>query len=408
MGVPFECELCHFQNVARQDPDWNNPRDMRQLTFMRAANLDVICSRCPSTIALNRRRMWRDYSEADEDFDVHELIPPFGSEEVGNRVGMGIAIVTLKASLRPGLYARHLQYETMRKTATWYANLHNAGSAYGVDTLYAKDEKKLHATACLTSGEWYCRFRHGARLRMGEIKRQDEALSSRMILAILEELEVAWQTNPNDNARNELEEFACALLIAFGVALRGEEITMVSLKGVLETWLECTTAEDPHIMVTLHGRFKGETGLRWHCLPLALNNASKIPYKRWLKRLLFRRMLKEGRQSGWLFAKANGTRRDFSYYDPMLLDFLGKARENDSSIMSELANLEDFSLWRSPRSGATTEATVNGVPGPIIELMGRWRKKEYARGTSPGLAMRQVYTRVRDILPKLLQFNKAL
>ena len=90
-----------------------------------------------------------------------------------------------------------------------------------------------------------------------------------MILAILEELEVAWRANSNDDARNELEEFACALLIAFGVALRGEEITMVSLKGMLDTWLECTTLVDPHIMVTLHGRFKGETGLRWHCLPLA-------------------------------------------------------------------------------------------------------------------------------------------
>ena len=63
-------------------------------------------------------------------------------------------------------------------------------------------------------------------------------------------------------ARNELEEFACTMLMAFGVALRGEEITMVSLKGMLDTWLECTTADNPHIKVTLHGRFKGETGLR--------------------------------------------------------------------------------------------------------------------------------------------------
>ena len=408
MGVPFECELCHFRNLARRDPDWNSPRDMRQLTFMQGANLDVICSRRPSTISLNRRRTWRDYSDAVEVFDIHELIPAFGSEEVRDRVGMGVAITALEASLRPGLYARHLQYESMRKTATWYANLYNAGSAYDVDTLYAKDEKKLHASSCLTAGEWFTRFHLGARLRMGEIKRQDEALSSRMILATLNEVEVTWQAESNDEARNELEEFACVLLISYGVALRGEEIAMVSLKGMLDTWLEGTTAHDPHIMVTLHGHFKGETGLRWHCLPLALNNASNIPYKKWIKRLLFRRMLKEGRQTGWLFAKANGTRREFSYYDPMLLDYLGKARKADPSIMSELANLEDFSLWRSPRSGATTEASINGVPGRIIELMGRWRKKEYARGTSPGLAMRQVYTRVRDILPKLLQFNKAL
>jgi hypothetical protein len=56
-------------------------------------------------------------------------------------------------------------------------------------------------------------------------------------------------------------------------------------------------------------------------------------------------MLKDGWQSGWLFAKANGTRQDFYYYDPMLLDFLGKTRKNDPSFMSKLANMEDFSLW---------------------------------------------------------------
>jgi hypothetical protein len=113
MGVPFECELCHFQNVARRDPDWNSPKDMGQLTFMRGANLDAICSRRPSTIALNGRRMWRDCSAAVEDFDIHDLIPTTGSEELRDRVGMGIAITTLKTSLHPGLYAHHLQYETM-------------------------------------------------------------------------------------------------------------------------------------------------------------------------------------------------------------------------------------------------------------------------------------------------------
>jgi hypothetical protein len=51
--------------------------------------------------------------------------------------------------------------------------------------------------------------------------------------------------------------------------------------------------------------------------------------------------------------------------------------------MSKLAHLEDFSLWRSPLSRATTEATVNGVPATIIELMGRWRKKSEISSQSP-------------------------
>ena len=69
----------------------------------------------------------------------------------------------------------------------------------------------------------------------------------------------------------------------FGATLLGEEITLVSLRGMFSTWVKSTTAS-PHsyVMVTLHGRFKGKTGLRWHCLPLAVNNYSKITYKLWI------------------------------------------------------------------------------------------------------------------------------
>ncbi|KAL3788512.1 hypothetical protein HJC23_006550 [Cyclotella cryptica] len=161
-------------------------------------------------------------------------------------------------------------------------------------------------------------------------------------------------------------------------------------------------------MVTLHGRFKGETGLRWHCLPLAADTSSGLPNKLWLGRLLRRRHVIEGRRSGWLFSKQDGTRKPFSDFDPTLLDYLTRARTEDDTIMSKLADVNDFSFRRSLRSGATTEATNKGVPGPVIELIGRWRKKEAARGSEPGLPMRQVYTRIRDSVEGLLKFSSAL
>jgi hypothetical protein len=134
---------------------------------------------------------------------------------------------------------------------------------------------------------------------MGEIQQQNEALNPRMILGILKEAEGDWSESHKSHLKAELEEFTCALLISFGAALWGEEISLVSLKGMLSTWLECTTAlPHPHIMVTLHGRFKGETGLRWHCLPLSIQNASGLPYKLWIARLLCQKLLEEGRQNG--------------------------------------------------------------------------------------------------------------
>jgi len=51
-----------------------------------------------------------DYKDSLEVFDIVDPLPPFGTDEVVDRVGMGIAIIILHASLRPGMYARHLQY----------------------------------------------------------------------------------------------------------------------------------------------------------------------------------------------------------------------------------------------------------------------------------------------------------
>jgi hypothetical protein len=117
-----------------------------------------------------------------------------------------------------------------------------------------------------------------------------------MILGILKEVEGDWRESHESHLKAELEEFACALLISFRAALQGKEISLVSFKSMLSTWLECTTALPHHnIMVTLHGWFKGETGLRWHCLPLSIQNASGIPYKLWIARLLCQKLLEEGR-----------------------------------------------------------------------------------------------------------------
>ena len=53
MGVPFECELCHFRNIMRRDPIHGSVKDARTLAGIRRVNLDVIGAREPSTIRSN-------------------------------------------------------------------------------------------------------------------------------------------------------------------------------------------------------------------------------------------------------------------------------------------------------------------------------------------------------------------
>jgi hypothetical protein len=209
-------------------------------------------------------------------------------------------------------------------------------------------------------------FKHGAQSLMWEIQQQNEALSAKMMLEILSEVEDDWIKAPNPWLKCKLEEFACVLLILFGATLQGKEIYLVSLKGMLSTWLEYTTSSPhPHIM-TLHGRFKGETGLRWHCLSISIHNTCSLPYKIWIAQLLWQWLLEEGHQWGWLFARPDGTLQTFSEMDPFLLDYLGHVHSADPSIKSSLADLQDFCLWHFPRSGATTQAANKGVQGTTI------------------------------------------
>ena len=98
-----------------------------------------------------------------------------------------------------------------------------------------------------------------------------------------------------------------------------------------------------------------------------------------------------------------------SYYEPMLQDHLMSVQENIEGVIPNSIDVECFSLWRSGRSGAHTEATNNNVPENVIKTMGRWRVKELARGTNPGLPMNQnqVYLRVSNAVPTLLAFASS-
>lgn len=42
MGIPFECDLCHFRNVVGRDPVWGQAKDEYTLICIRRANLDTM------------------------------------------------------------------------------------------------------------------------------------------------------------------------------------------------------------------------------------------------------------------------------------------------------------------------------------------------------------------------------
>jgi hypothetical protein len=103
-----------------------------------------------------------------------------------------------------------------------------------------------------------------------------------------------------------------------------------------------------------------------------------------------------------------GSKAKFGKYQEYFRSLVDAAQEMDRRLMPAAVETNDFSLWRSPRRGAVLETTLNNEDKKVIELINRWRKKDSATGSETGLAMRQVYTQVRNTVPVMMELSRAL
>ena len=164
-------------------------------------------------------------------------------------------------------------------------------------------------------------------------------------------------------------------------------------------------------MLNLKGLFKGEHNMRWHMVPIADEGKSGIPTRRWITRLLYRRVKLEKAKRGYLLSKANGKKATIGDYDPLFRDYVTRAIKANLKAKRDVfrkgVDPSDYSLRRSPRRGSTTTATNNNVDPLTIELVNRWRKREKAKGAEPSLPMRQVYTQVRNAIDATLRSSQS-
>ena len=409
MSLPFECDVCHFRNINKRDVDWESEKDLRTLVYIRGASLDAMWSRTKGSVTSNVRRMRKDMLEASKSLSFGQILPAFGNPEMEDKVGMGIAIITLHTSLRKGRNAETIQFDTMRKTGTWYAHAYEAITGQELDSLYAADNRKMFGTKCVTRSRWFGAFLLGAKRRMGVIRFQDEALTVGQLLGALDLLEEEWQSLGDEDVRiKRVEELGAFMCIGFCASLRGEEVPLTDIRGVVQYWKATQKVEPSHVMITLQGRFKGEDNLRWHLSPIADETRSGIPTRRWVSRLMRRRTNIEKCTSGPLFADPSGRKASIRMYDDDFREVLSKLLSSTPSLFPAGVEIGDYSLRRSLRRGSTTEAQNNKVPSTTIDLINRWRRREAAKGAEPGLPMRQVYTHASSALVGFLAYSQSL
>ena len=319
-------------------------------------------------------------------------------------MGMGEALYYLAASLRRGKYTANIQYETTRITSSWLTNLDGASGRYT-----STEEGTNYfgrGGASSRNRAWLSRFKRGMRLRMGEVRYQNEPITGDIVLALHERVSEEWSAERDDKKREKLESLMCYVLIGLGAGLRGEEVPLTTWNGLAAFWEETAKDPDPYIMITLRGRFKAETGDRWHCLPISDNNLSRIPYRTWVRRLVRRRAAENGGNK-WLLRGDQGARAKISDYDAMFCSYLYTLQSSRPTLFSAGTMMEMFSLRRSMRRGAVL-ATTGKVEDSVVLLINRWRKKEQAKGTTASLNMHQTYSTVRAMYPTMKAYSKAI
>jgi hypothetical protein len=404
--TPFQCDTCHFRNLMGRNPENLLAKDLKLLKCIRRANLDSLWASEPRTVSRTLTECRRGLDIAASLGFQNKLFRPMGPFPLDDSFGMGAAIVILQVSLNPGKYDKTVQFGTIRKFRSAFSNVYHA-SVQGLEAaVMAKDTRKMMVTKCPTYGLWFEKFMRGCHKRMGEIVRSDRALSAVLLKEILRLIDSDWIAHPTHHYHLAAE--GAFYVIAFSCALRGEEVPLADLTGILKHWESSCTNVIPHVTVALLGRFKGEIGENYHLLPIVPTTRSGIDNKKWIERLLnyYKSM---NITFGPLFRNSQGQRIKARDMEPRFFDRLEQIQSNRPDLIPPTDDVvEEYGIYRSFRRGSTSEATNQGIPPEVIDMNNRWRRFHRAGASKPSLCMRDHYTDVRLTLNQSLRYSAAL
>lgn len=406
--TPFQCDLCHFRNINKRDPIEHKPEDIRLMRCIRRANLDAFWSKEPLTVSKNLSLANKALS-ISQALGVVNPFPSMGPFPVDDIFGMSAACVMLTRSLDTGKYAPTIQFSTLRKMRGVFTNVfHVSAQGYTSSSVMAKDTRKLMVTESPTYGMFFEAFVRGCHKRMGDIVKPDRALALDVLHCIMRFLEKDWE-KARPEGRFKLAKEASFYLIGFCGALRGEEIPMADLNGLMKHWdTAMSHPTRPHVPLALMGRFKNEIGEKYHYMPLASTTKSGLQVGLWIGRLL-EEYLKLGITSGPLFRSDDGFPIRAGTMEESFFARLEKVQDERPDLIGpDTIVSEEYGIYRSARRGATSEATNRGVRPEVIDANNRWRKVERAQGKLPSSSMQAHYTDARLIIDQLLIFSSNL
>ena len=337
----------------------------------------------------------------------YECLGPFPEGDV---LGYGIAIQMLMASLEKGKKGRgYCQFDTIRQLRTGYSNSYKSSArAVSEAASFSMKGKPTYFTACPTQSYWFSCFVRGCEKRMGSDAAPDLALSIEVFGALMTEIQNEALESTGARLRHLLS-FGGYCTICFTASLRGNEGFLLDLRGLISHIQKGKhDLLQPHVVAPLLGRFKGETGERYHLVALPNVTKTGIEIRRWLEAVVVAREA-EDRSQGPAFCDEKGLPVESGVYEATFHEMLLRIQSRDADLIApEVDVREEYGISRSFRRGSDTHAKNQGVSGPDIDAMNRWRTIESAKGRRPRMNMRDHYSEVRQMLTTLLRYPTAL
>eukprot|EP00957_Ditylum_brightwellii_P207115 15351553-Ditylum_brightwellii.AAC.2 len=147
---------------------------------------------------------------------------------------------------------------------------------------------KMHLVHCPIHSIWFERFALGCRCRMGEIVKLDRAISIEQVLALSRILDNLGKEANSYEERRSMILLGSFVLIAYAGSFHGHEVFLVDTHGLLKYKDEGRkeSKDNDYLFIPLLGRFKGETGEKYHLTPLAAKTCSGWEVRKWVDHLI--------------------------------------------------------------------------------------------------------------------------
>ena len=410
--VPFQCDVCHFRNVFNRDPIVGLVEDQVSLIAIRRAILDTFWGRATATVKNNFRELKKFSQICEQRFGrSYTYLPDMGPFPLKDDWGMGVAMGLLERSLDKGKNSDTIQFSTTRKIRSAYSNCWNSSREILNQSVMAKDTVKIYGTNCPTYTMWFERFMKGLHHRMGDNRKPNTAIGSRLMKAIITRVNLDYLECDGSSIRQRYYARAgLYFLSAFLGALRGEEVPRMLRKHFIELNKDALSSQEgKHVVLPMFGNFKGDTVRRCYLKRVVCVTKSGLNIEMWVNRVIHN---ETNSNTMFLFADNNGNKEKGSTYESYLFNVLEIIQKEEVGLINgTLIVSEAYGISRSFRRGATTMATEapnSECNEDDINRNNRWRREHNAGTKHPDLNMLQLYTDTTQSVQAELKFSRCL